>query len=623
MNADAAAVAAALPEYEVGEELGRGGFGIVRAGMHRRLGRAVAIKQLPAFLAADATVRARFAAEARVLAGLAHPHIVPIYDYVERDGICVLVMEQLPGGTVWGRFVASGFTAPAAVAVAMVTCDGLHYAHQGGVLHRDIKPENLLFSAEGAIKVTDFGIARVVGGAQTLATQAGQILGTPAYMAPEQAGGAEVGPQADVFATGVMLYELLAGALPYSEAGGALAVVYRHVYEDAVPLREVAPDVAEVLADVTMKALARYPEDRFPTAEAFGVALGEAGTSLWGPGWMERTDVSFRSPGPILATAARPSAPVLAAGGPAPGGIGTDEVAARIVRPGGELVPVRPAPRSEIDFDELVPVGEVIDEPPSPAPLALAAVLALFVAVLVGSVGIGAPDRGGDLAVGAATVGGADPADGHAVSLDLAEPIEVRLSRRPPGALAATEVQLGFSVAGIPLVDSDVQSLSGGPGAAGASLDAGANRFLAPGKVTAELRLLAGGAVVGRHRFAVDPAQPALLTVPGGTAVVLALFVLAYAESFLKPLRRGRHRRSAYVGMAGVGAAAGLVAVLVGWLLGAPEPAAVTVVSCLAGALAGLAAAAAAARSGRRRRPSAAAQGQDGPDGAAASGRRR
>lgn len=606
MNADAAAVAAVLPEYEVGEELGRGGFGVVRAGTHRRLGRAVAIKQLPAFLAADVTVRARFAAEARVLAGLAHPHIVPIYDYVERDGICVLVMEQLPGGTVWGRFVASGFTAAGATAVAMVTCDGLHYAHRRGVLHRDIKPENLLFSAEGAIKVTDFGIARVVGGAQTLATQAGQILGTPAYMAPEQAGGAELGPQADVFATGVMLYELLAGALPYSEAGGALSVVYRHVYEDAVPLGQVAPDVAEALADVTMKALARHPEDRFPTAEAFGVALGEAGTSLWGPGWMERTDVAFKSPGPILATAARPSAPGLVPGWPGPV---EDGAAARVVRPGGAVAPGPPGPRYPVAFDDLVPVGEVIDEPPSPMPLVLAAVLALVAAVLVGSVRIGSPDRGGDLLVGTATVGGADPASGRPVPLDLAEPIEVRLTRGSPAAVAATEVQLGFSVAGIALVDSDIQALVSGPGGAAARLDAQANRFLAPGEVTAELRLLADGALLGRHRFAVDPARPALVTVPAGIAVVLALFLSAYAESFLKPLRRGRHRRSALVGMALVGAGAGLTAVLVGWLFGAPEPARVAIVSGLAGALGGVAAAGAASRAGRRRRPV-----QPGPD---------
>src|SRR5205823_4844361 len=155
-------VAAALPEYEVGGELGRGGFGLVRAGRHRHLKREVAIKELPPSLASDPKVRARFAAEARVLASLSHPHIVPIYDYVERDGLCLLVMEHLPGGTVWKRFKDHGFGPETACAVAMATCAGLHYAHERGVLHRDVKPENLLYSGEQVIKITDFGIAKVV-----------------------------------------------------------------------------------------------------------------------------------------------------------------------------------------------------------------------------------------------------------------------------------------------------------------------------------------------------------------------------------------------------------------------------------------------------------------------------
>src|SRR5439155_23806558 len=133
----------------------------------------------------------------------------------------------------------TGFSAPTAAAVAMVTCAALQYAHEHGILHRDIKPENLLFSTSRVLKVTDFGIARVVGGSETLATSAGQILGTPSYMAPEQAEGTELSPATDIYATGVMLYELLSGRLPYSDEGGALAIIYRHVYEEPIPLRQV------------------------------------------------------------------------------------------------------------------------------------------------------------------------------------------------------------------------------------------------------------------------------------------------------------------------------------------------------------------------------------------------
>ncbi|MGB8650202.1 MAG: protein kinase, partial [Mycobacteriales bacterium] len=125
---DARKLAQILPGYDIGAELGRGGYGIVLGGRHKQLGRAVAIKELPPRLAADPAVRARFVAEGRVLASLDHPHIVPVYDFVEKDGVCVLVMEALPGGTVWGQFSSRGYTPSAACAVVMVACAGLHHA---------------------------------------------------------------------------------------------------------------------------------------------------------------------------------------------------------------------------------------------------------------------------------------------------------------------------------------------------------------------------------------------------------------------------------------------------------------------------------------------------------------
>ena len=216
MTNDFDLVAAALPAYDIGGEIGRGAWGVVLAGRHRQLQRHVAIKQLPASFAADPTVRARFTAEARLLASLDHPHVVPVYDFVQRDELCVLVMEMLTGGTVWSRFTSSGFSAPSAVAVALACAAGLKAAHEQGILHRDIKPENLMFGARGALKVTDFGIAKMVGGAETLATRAGEVIGTPAYMAPEQARGGELSPATDVYALSTMLYELLAGVLPFT-----------------------------------------------------------------------------------------------------------------------------------------------------------------------------------------------------------------------------------------------------------------------------------------------------------------------------------------------------------------------------------------------------------------------
>lgn len=152
-----------LPAYEVGPELGRGGWGVVLSGRHRSLGRRVAIKVLPPRMADDPAVRERFVTEARLVAGLDHPHVVPIYDFAEDDGVCVLVMELLPRGSLWERFRTEGLAPEQSCAAVMAVCSALHYAHGRGILHRDIKPDNVLFSAQGTLKVTDFGLAKVLG----------------------------------------------------------------------------------------------------------------------------------------------------------------------------------------------------------------------------------------------------------------------------------------------------------------------------------------------------------------------------------------------------------------------------------------------------------------------------
>ena len=210
-------VAHALPAYDIGGELGRGAMGVVISGQHRQLGRPVAIKQLPLGFGQDPTVKVRFVQEARLLASLDHPHIVPVFDFVDQDGLCLLVMEMLTGGTVWSKFTTTGLTNAESCGIVMATAGALQAAHGRGILHRDIKPENLMFSGSGALKVTDFGIAAVVGGDQTLANENGEVIGTPAYMAPEQALGQALSPATDVFAAGVLLYELLTGQLPYPE----------------------------------------------------------------------------------------------------------------------------------------------------------------------------------------------------------------------------------------------------------------------------------------------------------------------------------------------------------------------------------------------------------------------
>jgi adenylate cyclase len=292
-------VAAALPAYELSGELGRGSFGVVWAAEHRRVGRRVAIKQLTA---ADRAIRERFLAEAKVLAALDHPHVVPLYDYVEDGEVCLLVMERLDGGSLRDHAGDARTDLARACAIAMVTCSAVHHAHARGVLHRDIKPENLMFSSDGLLKVTDFGVAKVLRGAgASYQTASGALKGTPAYMAPEQVGGGDIGPGVDVYAIGLLLYEMLCGRLPFvGEDEAVIAVALRRLQEDPEPLD---PDVPPALAAVTMQALRREPGDRYPTAEDLGVAIGRAAAETLGSGWIDRSSVAVMAPGPILDSA--------------------------------------------------------------------------------------------------------------------------------------------------------------------------------------------------------------------------------------------------------------------------------------------------------------------------------
>ena len=253
-----------LDAYDIEDELGRGAWGIVRRARHRQLGRPVAIKQLSADLGQDPGVRARFAAEARLIASLDHPHIVPAYDYVERAGSAVIVMEYLPGGTLWQRFLGPGVTPEEAVAYLLAVTSALHFAHQRAILHRDVKPDNLLFNSRGVLKLTDFGLARVLSDALGARSGAGTVVGAPAYIAPERVTGEALAPSSDVYSAAVVLYELLAGRLPFPAAADPLAQLYQHVYQAPQPLTEVAPEVPPPLARVVMRALEKKPRGPLP-----------------------------------------------------------------------------------------------------------------------------------------------------------------------------------------------------------------------------------------------------------------------------------------------------------------------------------------------------------------------
>lgn len=303
------AVARLLPDHELGRQLGRGQFGVVWEARHRHLGRRVAVKQLVGAGDGDENAR-RFRREARILAGLDHPHVVTVFDYREDGDLRLIVMEHLGGGTLSERL--RELDPPARLAATIAAATGLHHAHMSGVLHRDVKPENLMFDRRQVLKVTDFGVARADVAALGSATvtdvelsRIGQLLGTPAYLSPEQAAAAmsgtaaELAPAADLYGLAAVTFELLTGELTHDAEGGLIGLCHRRINEPAPPVRTLAPAVPPAVAEVVDRALARSPADRHESLEAFAVDLARAGTESFGRGWVERSPVELRDTGAV------------------------------------------------------------------------------------------------------------------------------------------------------------------------------------------------------------------------------------------------------------------------------------------------------------------------------------
>ncbi len=247
--------------FEVLEEIGSGGMGMVYRALDRELGDQVAIKTLRPELLQDPTLLERFKSEIRLARHISSKHVVRTHDIGERDGVYYLTMEYVEGITVRELLDTRGRlgTAPT-LAIASQLAQSLVAAHEQGVIHRDIKPQNLLLDAAGVLKVMDFGVARLAGGNANL-TEAGMIVGTPSYMAPEQMLGEGVDQRTDLYAVGVVMFECLLGRLPF-EAGSAIALIARVLRDQPPGPAALDPDIPPALSDLVLRLLAKDPAQR-------------------------------------------------------------------------------------------------------------------------------------------------------------------------------------------------------------------------------------------------------------------------------------------------------------------------------------------------------------------------
>lgn len=257
--------------YRLTRRLGRGGMAEVFAAEDVRLGRTVAVKLLRSDLAEDPVSKARFTREAQSVAGLNHHAVVAVYDsgedYVNGSTVPYIVMEIVEGRTIRDLLLNAEAPGPEqALIIVSGVLEALAYSHQHGIVHRDIKPANVIITNTGAVKVMDFGIARALHGAQSTMTQTGMVMGTPQYLSPEQALGKAVDHRSDLYATGCLLYELLALRPPFT-GETPLSVVYQHVQDMPVPPSEVSDATPPELDGLVMRSLAKDPDDRFQTAE--------------------------------------------------------------------------------------------------------------------------------------------------------------------------------------------------------------------------------------------------------------------------------------------------------------------------------------------------------------------
>jgi len=306
-----------LGAYRIINQIGQGGMAAVYKAYQPSMDRNVAIKVLPSQLAESQEFAARFQQEARIIARLEHPHILPVFDYGESDGVTYFVMRYLEAGTLKTKMEAGPLSLNEIDRLFTQLAEALGYAHSHGIVHRDLKPANALVDEEGNLFLTDFGIAKLLESASPRLTQTDAIMGTPAYISPEQAKAQTVDQRSDIYSLGIILYEMVTGRVPFV-ADTPLAVILKHI-NDPLPLPSmIKTDIPESIERVILKALAKEPGDRYSTAAEFLAAWKRA---------LEEKDTIRRAPERI-------SSPAPRAGTPAP----APKTASKSGRPTGWVI---------------------------------------------------------------------------------------------------------------------------------------------------------------------------------------------------------------------------------------------------------------------------------------------
>lgn len=273
-----------LLHYRIEERLGAGGMAVVWRAVDLNLGREAAIKVLNSEESPDPPQVQRFLREGRKAAALNHPNIVTIFEANTADGTPFIAMEYVRGVTLGEELRGGPLGSLRAIGIALQICAALQHSHEAGIVHRDVNPGNIMLTPAGAVKVLDFGLAKHAAreedptGEATLTlplTATGVTVGTVAYMSPEQALGDDVDARSDLFALGVVLYEMLSQARPF-ESSSMAGALRRVIHSDPTPLREVAAGVPAALEAVVLRCLARDRGDRYPSAAAVALALDAA-----------------------------------------------------------------------------------------------------------------------------------------------------------------------------------------------------------------------------------------------------------------------------------------------------------------------------------------------------------